>query len=140
MTKLPLCNLTCQNAIGISYINENELICDYRGHIDLKQPRNLSQNSSPRRPILPNLAKTGLQILLIAAAFLLEQIQKAIEIPVLLAQYTYFQTLCRLKFCIKSTKNNILIFCFIKTFTNFVGGMISFRPCSLYHIILLIKV
>ena len=39
---------------------------------------------------------------------------------------------------LKSTKHNILIFA--KTFTNFDCGMISFRPCSLYYIILLIKV
>ena len=40
MTKWPLCSLKCQNAIAIWYLNENELICDFRGHIGLKQPRN----------------------------------------------------------------------------------------------------
>ena len=40
MTEWPLSNLKCQNAIAIWYFNENELICDFRGHIGLKQPRN----------------------------------------------------------------------------------------------------
>ena len=40
MTNWPLCSLKCQNAITIQHFNENKLICNFRGHIGLKQPRN----------------------------------------------------------------------------------------------------
>ena len=39
MTKWPLCSLKCQHAITIWYLNENELIYDFRGRNGLKQPR-----------------------------------------------------------------------------------------------------
>ena len=40
MTKQPLNNLKCTNAIVISYLSENELIWVIWGHSGLKQPRN----------------------------------------------------------------------------------------------------
>ena len=40
MTKWPLHNLKCTNAIEIWYLSVNKLIWDIRGHSGLKQPRN----------------------------------------------------------------------------------------------------
>ena len=40
MLKLPLRVLRGQNAIEIWYLNENEIIWDFWGHVGLKQPRN----------------------------------------------------------------------------------------------------
>ena len=51
MTKWPLSSLKCQNVIAIWYFNENELTRDFRGHIDLKQPRNYKLKSAWARAI-----------------------------------------------------------------------------------------
>ena len=41
MTKWPISSLRFKNAIAIWYLNENELIWDFRGHTGLKQTQNL---------------------------------------------------------------------------------------------------